>query len=100
MVHGEDFVEVFESAFQADNNVAATLAWRPLGDKSDKLYLHLYEEICLKNIEKFINKSAPRHFSYIKDIQMVTKSWRCSNFDKLFNHLGHYNLHEKHGKEN
>ena len=75
----EYLIREAEREGQDDDTVAATLVRRPLGDKATNMYLHLYEG----------------HFSYIKDIKMLTKSWRCAKCDKLFNHLGHYNLHEK-----
>ena len=38
----ENIEELFEQELQADNSVAASLIRRPLGDKSENLYLHLY----------------------------------------------------------
>ena len=59
--------------------LAVTLIRRSLGDQESNLYLHLYEG----------------HFSYITDIRQLTKSWKCSQCDKLFQHNGHYLRHEK-----
>ena len=61
-----------------DNELAATLVRRPLGDQQSDMYLHLYEG----------------HFSYITDIRLLTHSWRCSKCDKLFNRSTDYHRHE------
>ena len=75
----EYLIREYEHEGAIEDIVAGTLKRRPLGDKDSNLYLHLFEG----------------HFSYINDIRKLTQSWRCSKCDKLFNHLGHYNRHEK-----
>ena len=58
--------------------IIATLVRRSLGDKEANMYIHLYEG----------------HFSYITNIRLLTKSWKCSKCDRLFNHQGMYHRHE------
>ena len=77
---GEDGADVSEDEKNSPTpETAAQLINRSLCNHSSTLYLNLYQS----------------HFSYIKDLNIYAKSFRCTRCDKFWRHTGMLHRHEK-----
>ena len=78
----EDISRIFDvgiNVFEQDESGKTDSVFRSIKESDKPLNLNLYGN----------------HFSYIKNLDMYSKCYRCKSCDKLWSHLGHLRRHAK-----
>ena len=76
----EDVSRIFNTSinvYEQDENRNTSLIYRTTLESGRVLNLNLYED----------------HFSFVKDLNLYSNSYRCHKCDKIWSHSGHFHRH-------